>query len=106
MKATLVLGMKPINIGDTPQPHAWSCVTINGKKYHVDVTSDDPVPDRPETVSRSCFLVSDTKLNKYGHADYSARIRLMKIMIYLPVLVCNLSGTMIFKNSTILIWTK
>lgn len=71
VKATLVLGMKPINIGDTPQPHAWSCVTINGIKYHVDVTSDDPVPDRPETVSRSCFLVSDTKLNKYGHADYS-----------------------------------
>ena len=45
--ATIVEGRKPLHLGDNPQPHAWSCVTIDGKKYHVDVTADDPVPDKP-----------------------------------------------------------
>lgn len=29
--ATIVEGRKPLHLGDNPQPHAWSCVTIDGK---------------------------------------------------------------------------
>ena len=69
--ATIVEGRKPLHLGDNPQPHAWSCVTIDGKKYHVDVTADDPVPDKPGTVSRERFLVSDNVLNKAEYVDYT-----------------------------------
>ena len=69
--ATYVLGRKPLHLGEDPQLHAWSCVTIGGKKYHVDVTADDPVPDRPSIVSRGYFLVSDTVLNRAGYGDYA-----------------------------------
>ncbi len=69
--ATYVLGRKPVHLGEDPQLHAWSCVTIGGKKYHVDVTADDPVPDMLGTVSRGYFLVSDTVLNRSGYGDYA-----------------------------------
>lgn len=69
--ATYVLGRKPLHLGEDPQLHAWSCVTIGGKKYHVDVTADDPVPDLLGTVSRGYFLVSDTVLNRAGYEDYA-----------------------------------
>lgn len=48
--------------------HAWSVVTIDGVKYHVDVTWDDPVPDIAGTIGRTFFLVSDAALVK--HYDY------------------------------------
>lgn len=69
--ATIVEGRKPLNLGENPQPHAWSCVTIDGKKYHVDVTADDPVPDMVGTVSRAYFLVSDPVLNRDEYVDYT-----------------------------------
>lgn len=53
------------------QSHGWSCVTIDGKKYHVDVTFDDGGPDRLDTVSHSYFLLSDDALNKSGHSSYT-----------------------------------
>ena len=71
VKATYVLGRKPLHLGEDPQLHAWSCVTIGGKKYHVDVTADDPVPDLLGTVSRGYFLVSDTVLNRAEYGDYA-----------------------------------
>ena len=48
--------------------HAWSVVTIDGVKYHVDVTWDDPVPDMAGTIGRTFFLVSDAALDR--HYDY------------------------------------
>lgn len=45
--------------------HAWSCVTIDGKKYHVDVTWDDPAPDIAGVVGRAFFLVSDSELDRH-----------------------------------------
>lgn len=70
IESTLVLGRKPLN-GNLPQLHEWNCVTINGKKYHVDVTGDDPTPDSPGKVGRKYFLVSDDVLNKYNYVDYT-----------------------------------
>ncbi len=54
--------------GKGPALHAWSVVTIDGVKYHVDVTWDDPVPDIAGTIGRTFFLVSDSALDR--HYDY------------------------------------
>ena len=40
--------------------HAWNVVTIRGNLYNVDVTYNDPSPDRLGKVSHSSFLRSDT----------------------------------------------
>ena len=71
IEATCVTGRKPLKPGANPQPHAWSCVTIDGTRYHVDVTADDPVPDQPGTVGRARFLVSDDVLNSAGYDSYT-----------------------------------
>ncbi len=48
--------------------HAWNCVKINGKWYHVDVTWNDPVKDNIGRVSHDYLLVSDYNINE----NYSA----------------------------------
>lgn len=48
--------------------HVWSRITIDGKKYHVDVTADDPIPDRPGRVNYTYFLKSDAGLK--DHLSY------------------------------------
>ena len=50
-------------------PHAWSGVTIDGKNYHVDVTSDDPTPDTKGSVSHNFFMLSDYDMSL--HSDYN-----------------------------------
>ena len=52
--------------------HAWNIVYINGKKYHVDVTWDDPVCDRSGRVSHKNFLKSTPGITATGHdaTDY------------------------------------
>ncbi len=39
--------------------HAWNAVTLDGERYHIDTTWDDPVPDRKGYVSYDYFLVDD-----------------------------------------------
>lgn len=43
--------------------HAWNVVTIDGVKYNVDVTYDDPTSDRRGRASHQYFLVSDEALS-------------------------------------------
>lgn len=52
--------------------HAWNIVKINGKKYHVDVTWDDPVPDQYGRVRHTFFLKSSDymKANKHNASDW------------------------------------
>lgn len=40
--------------------HAWNMVRVDGVWYHLDVTWDDPVPDRKGVVQYDHFLVSDS----------------------------------------------
>ena len=47
--------------------HAWNVVTIDGTIYNVDVTYDDPSPDRQGKASHTYFLCSDSKM-KDDHA--------------------------------------
>lgn len=40
--------------------HLWNIIELDGKWYNVDVTWDDPTPEKPGYVRHDYFLVSDT----------------------------------------------
>jgi transglutaminase/protease-like cytokinesis protein 3 len=44
--------------------HVWNLVRIGSKWHHMDVTWDDPVPDRPGKVSYAYFLKSDKEMKR------------------------------------------
>lgn len=45
--------------------HAWNKVKVDGKWYWIDVTWDDPVPDRPGIVyGYTYFLISEEQMNR------------------------------------------
>lgn len=47
--------------------HAWNIVKIDGEHYHVDVTWNDPVPDRQGRVLYTYFNLSDRKMLQGQH---------------------------------------
>ncbi len=47
--------------------HDWNIVIINGKKYHVDVTFDDPVMDVTGRIYHNYFMLSTSALKKGEH---------------------------------------
>ena len=47
-------------------------VKIDGQWYHVDVTWDDPVPDKPGRVSHENFLRSDDGIRSTGHYGWTS----------------------------------
>ncbi|MFC5652918.1 transglutaminase domain-containing protein [Paenibacillus solisilvae] len=44
--------------------HVWNLVQIGSEWYHMDVTWDDPIPDREGRVSYNYFLKSDSEMKK------------------------------------------
>ena len=44
--------------------HSWNQVKLNGQYYFMDVTWNDPVPNKPGTVSYEYFLVTSDQLRK------------------------------------------
>ncbi|MCG7336504.1 DUF5050 domain-containing protein [Sporosarcina sp. ACRSM] len=44
--------------------HSWNQVKLNGKYYFMDITWDDPVPNKPGVVSYDYFLVTSDQLRK------------------------------------------
>ncbi len=52
-----------IIINDT---HAWNLVLLDGDYYHIDVTFDDPIPDRPGRVEYTFFCLSDDEMTLTG----------------------------------------
>ncbi|SDY01430.1 transglutaminase domain-containing protein [Paenibacillus sp. CF384] len=47
--------------------HLWNLVRLNNGWHHMDVTWDDPLPDRPGEVSRTYFLKND-RFMKQDHS--------------------------------------
>lgn len=62
-------GVECENAYNNSEQHEWSIVTINGNNYHVDVTYDDPTPDRAGYVSHDLFLLTDDEIKT--HKDHS-----------------------------------
>lgn len=64
-------GLRSIVVGgnapNSPDNHAWNAVLIDGERYHVDATHDDPVPDRKGTVSYKYFCLTDDEMVSYGY---------------------------------------
>lgn len=52
--------------------HIWNYVQIDGQWYHVDVTWDDPSPDRAGYVAHRYFMNSDTKIGTQESSDSAA----------------------------------
>ena len=44
--------------------HAWNLVRVGGRWYHLDVTWDDPVPDRSGAVSYNYYLKTDEEMRR------------------------------------------
>ena len=53
--------------------HAWNLIQLDGKWYHVDVTFDDPSPDRGDKIGRYYINLTDEEIQKthiWPHEDY------------------------------------
>lgn len=70
------VGIESILVEGPEINHAWNIVKIDGNHYHVDVTWDDPVPDRRGQVSHRYFNLSDNKMiageHIWNQEDYPA----------------------------------
>lgn len=60
----------PGKVGE--QLHAWVLVKLDDEWYHIDVTWDDPLPDRKGEVRYHYFLVSDRQLAQDHSWDYTS----------------------------------
>jgi len=60
----------PGKVGE--QLHAWVLVKLENDWYHIDVTWDDPLPDRKGEVRYQYFLVSDRQLAQDHSWDYAS----------------------------------
>jgi len=60
----------PGKVGE--QLHAWVLVKLDYAWYHIDVTWDDPLPDRKGEVRYQYFLVSDRQLAQDHTWDYAS----------------------------------
>lgn len=60
----------PGKVGE--QLHAWVLVKLDHNWYHIDVTWDDPLPDRKGEVRYQYFLVSDRQLSQDHTWDYAS----------------------------------
>lgn len=68
------VGIDSYVCGSEKLQHDWNIIILNGKKYHVDVTFDDPVYDVTGRVYHKYFLLSTAAMKKNDHnaSDYDA----------------------------------
>ncbi|MGN0996612.1 MAG: leucine-rich repeat protein [Candidatus Ventricola sp.] len=64
------LGIPNATVVSSAMNHTWNLVQLGGNWYHLDVTWDDPTPDRPLGACHSHFLRSDTGITATGHHDW------------------------------------
>ena len=69
-KPVTVIELKYLD-GAARDCHAWNLVQIDGARYHVDATWDDPTPDRAGYVRYDHFLKSDDYMSR-NHFNWTA----------------------------------
>jgi len=63
-------GVPCMMVSSDEMDHRWNLVQIEGLWYHVDVTWDDPSPDRFGRVFHQYFLLSDSKISDETHEHF------------------------------------
>ncbi len=66
-----ICGIASESVTSAEMNHTWCLVQYQGKWYHVDVTWDDPMPDRIGQVMHNYFLQSDTGISDAEHGHYN-----------------------------------
>ena len=56
------------NAPNSRDSHAWNVVLIDGIKYYIDTTHDDPVPDRQGSVSYKYFCLTEDEMTSLGYS--------------------------------------
>ncbi len=68
------LGIANTIANSSSMGHMWNMVQLDGSWYHVDVTWNDPLEDRPLRARHRCFLLSDAAIAAEDHANWSASV--------------------------------
>lgn len=58
------LGIPTMSAASYSMGHTWNVIQLNGQWYHVDVTWDDPEPNRVGCVMHNYFLLSDAEISE------------------------------------------
>lgn len=61
------LGLTCTTVSSDSMNHMWNMVQLNGQWYHMDVTWDDPVPDKQGYAGHNYFLLSDQTISDNDH---------------------------------------
>lgn len=64
------LGIETIMVSSPEMNHAWNLVCIDGEWYHIDLTFDDPSPDRAGRVLHDYFLLTDEEISAAENPHY------------------------------------
>ena len=59
------------DVHNSNEGHAWNMVSVDGKFYHIDVTWDDPIPNREGRVLYDYYLKGDEFMSKTHKWDKS-----------------------------------
>lgn len=57
------VGIDAIYVRSPQMNHGWNIVTIDGQKYHLDVTWNDPIPDKKGRLRYKYFNLSDEEMS-------------------------------------------
>lgn len=63
------LGIECTTVPANDLAHIWNKVKLDGKWYNIDLTYDDPVSDRINSVSHDYFLVTDDEIKALDPSD-------------------------------------
>ena len=71
------LGMEAVMVTSDEMGHAWNLVEVDGIWYHVDLSFDDPTPDRMGRVLHENFLLDDEAIKNTPtpHYGWGSRVR-------------------------------
>lgn len=65
------VGIDSIIVSSEPMNHAWNIVNIDGESYQVDVTWNDPTPDRKGKIGYRYLNLTDSEMKKDHNWNYS-----------------------------------